>query len=347
MRNVLSVLSFGVLLTLVSCHRDNPKPVDLPSVQFDASITEQRDSKNFNWQVVEMPGGGWTTCHSEYLDFDEEDPQTGEKGVPFVTTQSLVVTAYNSVTLYSTADVNVESSNPGAVSVSRVSEGNSRSFLLAYRGEGVSTIRMWNGSGENLNEKSFLVLGQEFVDVVGLRFTFGGEPLVVRHVSSSRPKMFACDADWAHEDESGWSFATRPTKCDFQWLQYKKPNVWVPDSDRPGYGEFVIDPTQGAPLRFEGFEPENASFRKIIDFESEWDYVWNKTSSNIADGHHGSDEYNNWPNETNVNQDVSFFEGRGIWIDGVGITYIASIKVEVANGDYKYLILYYGKNDEL
>ena len=324
---LLSLVAVAVAAAaLASCEKEpiNPPVENLPAVDFQYSVLEQRQLKAFTWTPASNSG----------------PLSNGEESI-----KQLYVTAFNEVVIEASSPVNVSSTQPGYVAVEKVT---SKKYRLVYKSDGTSHIKIWNGTeGQNAVVKGFDVIGVEYIDVTGLRFTFGGNPLVVRHVSASRPLMFANLEDSQHEDERGWSIASRPSKCDFKWMQYKLPPKWYPDPDRPGYGEHKVDPAQGAPLILEGFEPENTSFRTVIDFESEWDFWWHQTSYNIAAGHHGPDEYNNWPNQKGFNQDISYFKGRGIWIDRPAKGYIASVKVQVADGKYKYLILYYGENDEM
>ena len=310
---------------LASCNKtpQNPKPVDLPGKAFTISITENRDQATFEWTVE----GGRTVN-------------------PLETIQELCVTAFNTVTLSTGGvDVNVSSSNPAVVAVEKVGASSS-SYSLVYKGGsgdnakvGLATIKVWNGSGAAEVSQSFTVKGLEFVDVEGLRFTYGGEPLVVKHVAYSRPRMY-CKAG----DESP-DFTQRSKDCDFTWLQFNKPNIWWENPDKPGYGTFITDTTRGALLRFEGLEPENTSFRTVVDFESEWDYCWHMTSWLQKGGYFEEGLYADWPNETNVNKDVSDYVGREIWIAEVGATYVVCMKVKLDGNKSKYLILYHGEEN--
>lgn len=293
----------------------NPPVEDLPASDFQYVVKEQRQLKDFTW---EDQGGGVLS--------------NGEESIC-----QLYVTAYNEVILQTTASVNVSSSKPEFVVVEKVSP---QEYHLVYKADGASTIRIWNGTeGKDAIVKSFSVIGLEYVDVTGLRFTYGGEPLVVKHVSFTRPPMCLEGDPVDNED------IKRPSKCDFTWKQFMKPNIWVENPEKPGYGTFVIDTTRGAVLRFEGFEPENTSFRTVIDFESEWNYYGHMMEWLVGCGYHGPDVYNNWPNVRGVNEDVSFYSGREIWIADLKPLYIACIKVVVSEKSgtkNKYLILYYG-----
>jgi len=318
MRNWFFIFFLWAVLALGSCNRDNPKPLDLPGQPFEAHLTEVRSSKTFHWQVLQDDSGSWMT-------------DNGEESI-----RTLYVTAYNSpVVLETTSDVNVESSNAKVIAVEREVQGNNRRFHLIYKGEGRATFRLWNGQGTAGYEKSFGAVGAECVDVKGIRFTYGGNPLLITRSSSSRPKILAQDTDLVHEDDDGWSDPTRPLTTDFTWHQYMKPSIYDEEKQT-----FVIDPTEGALLRFEGLEPENTSFRTIAAFESEWDYLRNKTRSLVALGIIQPGEYANWPNVRDISEDISAFEGRELWVAELGApTYVASIRVK-AKGD-KYFWLYY------
>ncbi len=316
MRRTIYLTALALFPFLPGCgDKLNPPVEDLSASDFQYVVKEQRQLKDFTW---EDQGGGVLS--------------NGEEAIC-----QLYVTAYNEVILQTTASVNVSSSNPEFVVVEKVSP---KEYHLVYKADGASTIRIWNGTeGKDAIVKSFSVIGLEYVDVTGLRFTYGGEPLVVKHVSFTRPPMCLEGDPVENED------IKRPSGGDFTWSQFKKPAIWRDDPDRPGYGTYVVDVTQGAALRFDGFEPENTSFRTVIDFESEWDYFRFMTNWNVGVGYHGPDEYNNWPNVKGANVDLSYFSGRSIWIAGMAPVYIACIKVSVSEktgSKTKYLILYYG-----
>lgn len=316
MRRTIYLTALALFPFLPGCgDKLNPPVEDLPASDFQYVVKEQRQLKGFTW---EDQGGGVLS--------------NGEEAIC-----QLYVTAYNEVILQTTASVNVSSSKPEFVVVEKVSP---KEYHLVYKADGASTIRIWNGTeGKDAIVKSFSVIGLEYVDVTGLRFTYGGEPLVVKHVSFTRPPMCLEGDPVENED------IKRPSGGDFTWSQFKKPAIWRDDPDRPGYGTYVVDVTQGAALRFDGFEPENTSFRTVIDFESEWDYFRFMTNWNVGVGYHGPDEYNNWPNVKGANVDLSYFSGRSIWIAGMAPVYIACIKVSVSEktgSKTKYLILYYG-----
>ncbi len=318
----LAALMVAMGAALVSCNKtpQNPKPVDLPGKEFTVSITENRDQATFEWTVE----GGKTVNPAE-------------------TIQELCITAFNTVTLKTGGvDVNVSSSDPTVVAVEKVGSSN---YQLVYKGGsgdgakvGLATIRVWNGTGTAEVSQSFTVKGLEYVDVEGLRFTYGGEPLIVKHVAYSRPNMYCKEGD-EYPD-----FSKRPKQGDFTWMQFKKPNIWVEDPERPGYGSFVIDTTQGALLRFEGLEPENTSFRTVSAFESEWDFLWNMTEIMSRYGYFEEGMYADWPNERDVNKDVSDYAEREIWVDDATRIYVACLKLKVYEGN-KFFILYGGVDE--
>lgn len=322
---------------VVSCHKDeNPAVQDLPGKTFSISITEQRDKATFDWSV----SGGKTVNPKE-------------------TIQELCVTAYNTVTLSTGGvDVNVSSSDPTVVGVEKVGSGSS-SYRLVYKGGsgdnakvGLVTIKVWNGTGSGEIAQAFNVKGLEFVDVVGLRFNYGseywdqdgnyveceGETLIVKNVSFSRPKMLC-------KDEDGYTYSNdseRPKKTDFTYFQYKRPNIYDYEKET-----FVTDPKCGTLMRFEGLEPENASFRTLTAFESEWDFYRHKTESLVAQGIIQPGEYADWPNVSGINADVSDYIGKEIWIYSIGApTYVACLSVPVSGNKTKYLYLYYTPEGE-
>lgn len=320
---------------VVSCKKDaNPAVQDLPGKTFSISITEQRDKATFDWSV----SGGKTVNPKE-------------------TIQELCVTAYNTVTLSTGGvEVNVSSSDPTVVGVEKVGSGSS-SYRLVYKGGsgdnakvGLVTIKVWNGTGSGEIAQSFTVKGLEFVDVEGLRFNYGseywdqegnyitceGETLIVKNVSWSRPPLVCKQGDGANED------VKRSGKTDFTWRQYEKHNIYDYEKET-----FVVDPKTGALMRFEGFEPENASFRTLTAFESEWDYYRNMTMYLLADGSIQPGEYADWPNVSGINADVSDYIGKEIWVYGIGApTYVACLSVPVSGNRTKYLYLYYNSEED-
>ena len=327
----LAVLMVAMGAALASCNKtpQNPKPVDLPGKAFTISITENRDQATFEWAVE----GGKTVNPAE-------------------TIQELCVTAFNTVTLKTGGvDVNVSSSDPTVVVVEKVGTSSS-SYSLVYKGGsgdnakvGLATIKVWNGSGAAEVSQSFTVKGLEFVDVEGLRFNYGseywdqdgnyitceGETLIVKNVSWNRPPLVCKQGDGANEDIG------RSGKTDFTVSQYLKKPIYDEEKQT-----FVPDPKQGALMRFEGLEPENASFRTLTAFESEWDYYRNMTDGLVSEGIIQPGEYDNWPNVTGINADVSDYIGREIWMTGSGApTYVACLSVPVSGNRTKYLYLYY------
>lgn len=319
---------------VVSCNKDeNPAVQDLPGKTFSISITEQRDKATFDWSV----SGGKTVNPKE-------------------TIQELCVTAYNTVTLSTGGvEVNVSSSDPTVVGVEKVGSGSS-SYRLVYKGGsgdnaklGLVTIKVWNGTGTGEITQAFNVKGLEFVDVVGLRFNYGseywdmdgnyveceGETLIVKNVSWSRPPLVCKQGDGANED------VKRSGKTDFTVSQYLRGVIYDEEKQT-----FVTNPKTGALMRFEGLEPENASFRTLTAFESEWDYYRHMTNSLVARNIIQPGKYDNWPNVTGINADVSDYIGREIWNMGCDQTYIACLSIPVNNNKVKYLWLYYSREGE-
>jgi len=328
MRNSILMLSLGALLTLVSCNRENPKPLDLPGLPFEASLTEVRSSKTFHWRVFQDDLGHWIT-------------DNGEESI-----RTLYVTAYNSpVVLETTSEVNVESSDAKVIAVERKAEGNNRVFYLLYKGEGQATIRMWNGSGSGEVSQSFGAQGREYVALEGILFTYGGEPLPITHYTTSRPPLLAnLPDDWVNEDK------TRPNTSDFLLEPYKKPMIWQDgegetEVERHNNGDFVEDPDQGALLVFEGLIPENASFRTVESFESEFEVWWNKLQRMINAGIVEPGEYDGlWPNVKDNPKDVSEYIGAKMWIAICNERfYMASLKFKAPGS--KFFYLYHAKEN--
>lgn len=281
----------------------NPPVEELPSQVFELQLTELRDARCFVWDVAD----GQTDNHEE-------------------TVRDLYVTAYNTVTLKSTASVNVASMNPAVVSVTRSGESLD-TFELHYKGEGRATIRVWNGPEDAPVEQSFTVVGKEAVDVEGLLFTYAGEPLLITHFLLSRPPICAVfPQDEANEDKH------RPGISDFLVAPYELPDVWSEERQT-----FVPNPSQGALLVFEGLYPENTSFRRIRAFESEWDAYRNQSARLVRYGIIEEGQYP-WPNRAQMDEDYSALSGTAVWVALCDIPfYMASVRVDAPKPRYYYL----------
>lgn len=324
---LLGVLALFPLLP--GCKKDlNPPVQDLPAAEFNYSVSEQRQLKAFTWEPQSNTG----------------PLSNGEESI-----NQLYVTAYNEVTIQVSANVNVSSSKPDVVAVEKVSSG-SRSFRLVYKGDGASTIKLWNGTeGSNAVVKSFSVVGREFIDVTGLRFSLGTNKdhtqnpvFVFSRFTTSRPPI-RCNFpdDNQNIDKSG-----RPTTSDFMSGPYEKP-MWY-NFDYGEYGRWEGDKSSGALLTFEGLEPENASFRTFTSFESEWDSFYDFTNRMAQRGTIEPGEYV-WPNINSCNVDASQFldseDPTDMWIPFTGDVYIYLIRIPVSSGA-KYFYCFRAMDEE-
>ena len=319
---LLSLLAVAVAAAaILSCKKEplNPPVEDLPAVDFQYSVLEQRQMKAFNWAPESNTG----------------PLSNGEESI-----KQLYVTSFNEVTLEASTPVNVSSSQPGFVAVEKVT---SKKYRLVYKGDGASHIKVWNGTeGQNAIVKGFDVIGLEYVDIKGLRFSLGTDKdhtknpvFVFSRFTTSRPPIrcnFPDDSD--NEDKKG-----RPGTSDFMCMPYQKPKWYNYDYDE--YGRYEVDVTQGALLTFEGVEPENASFRTVTSFESEWDAYYNYTSRMARDGYFNEGDYV-WPNIHSCNYDVSYFtsleDPTDIWIDWASECYIALLRIPVLEGARYYYV---------
>jgi len=312
-------LAMSLLTALAGCQKNslNPPVSDLPSANFQFALDEVRQQKSFHW-----------THLNGVLDNGEESLHT------------LYVTAYNEVSLTVSAAVNVSSDRPEAVAVQPVGEGN-KNYKLVYKGDGAARIRLWNGKeGVDLLERQFSVCGQECVELRGLRFEYAGEPLLVTHYMPQRPLLVITseDAKAGNEDNP----ARKLNQGDFLMKPYVKPDIWSEERQT-----FITDPKQGALLRFVGLEPENASFRTITAFESEWDTPWMYSSPKlIAWGIMKEGEYPYWPCVSSCREDVLHFtqeEPAQMWVACFYTMpfYMASIRIPVAGGKERYYYLYH------
>ena len=326
MRNLSSILcvTFSVLMMLgvtASCEKDtlNPSVEDLPSEDFQYSVLEKRQLKQFTWAPESNTG----------------PLSNGEESI-----RQLYVTAFNEVTLEATTPVNVSSSQPGFVAVEKVT---SKKYRLVYKGDGASHIKVWNGTeGQNAIVKGFDVIGIEYVDIKGLRFSLGTDKdhtknpvFVFSRFTTSRPPICCNFPDDTPNEDS----KARPKTSDFMCMPYQKP-MWY-DYDYGEYGTYRVDTTQGALLTFEGVEPENASFRTVTSFESEWDAYRDFTRRMARDGYFNEGDYV-WPNIHSCNYDVSYFtspeDPTDMWVEWNSDCYIAVLRIPVAEGARYYYV---------
>lgn len=355
---------------VVSCNKDeNPAVQDLPGKTFSISITEQRDKATFDWSV------------------------SGDKTVnPKETIQELCVTAYNSVTLSTGGvDVNVSSSDPTVVGVEKVGSGSS-SYRLVYRGGSgdnakvsLVTIKVWNGTGAAEIAQRFTVKGIEAVEVTGLRYmwyecdksvlsevkyfatwtgpdtyetrivkerrylTYIDKECVASHKLSFAPKMreYGNGADVVSFEDIPFGYDAEFYGC-FQEL------------DENGNSQSKDNYYHGHELTFLGLEPENASFRTILSFESEYDMQSHHTKwvdGGWCNGHEAIElaeakmpgypkrnpaDYA-WLNSKTVNKDVSELEGMKAYLVNNGYAgdnfYMAVVGVKSKDNSTKYFAI--------
>lgn len=305
-----------VAMALYGCGKTDPNPPveDLVAVPFEFALEEVRQLKTFHWRA----GDGALT--------------NGEESA-----RVLYVTEYNEITLRTTAPVNASSDRPDRVVLER--EGKD-CFRLQYKGEGTATIHLWNGTeGSDFNQSQFQVSGKAFVDLEGVRFEYAGKPLLITHYLERRPLLLISPEDGNNEDNP----ARTLSEGDFLLKPYLKPDIWSDEKMT-----FVTNPDQGALLRFVGLEPENASFRTITAFESEWDAGWKQMSRRLADwGIIKEGEYPDWPCcLSSCREDVTYFteeKPAQIWVACVYDSpyYMASIRIPVADGKTRYYYLYH------
>lgn len=322
LRTLIALAFVGI--TVASCKKEplNPPVEPLPATDFQYSVLEQRQLKQFTWEPKSNTG-----------------PLTnGEEKI-----EQLYVTSFNEVTLETSAPVNVSSSLPSSVSVEKIT---STKFRLNYNAEGTALIKLWNGpDGAGQIVKSFTVKSQESVPLEGIMFTYAGQPLPITHYTTSRPPLLAdLPDDWVNEDK------TKPSTSDFLLEPYKKPMIWQDgegetEVERRNNGRPVEDPDQGALLVFEGLIPENTSFRTVESFESEFRTTGDKLKRMIDAGVVEPGEYDGlWPNIKDKPKDVSEYIGSKMWIAICNERfYMASLKFNAPGS--KYFYLYHAKEN--
>jgi len=302
-------------MALYGCEETDPNPSveDLAAVPFEYTLEEVRQLKTFHWR-------------------EEDGVLTNEEE----SARELYLTEYNEITLRTSAPVNATSDHPEVVAIEREREDL---FRLRYKGEGIATLHLWNGTqGQDCIHSQFNVRGQSFVDLEGVRFEYAGEPLLITRFMEKRPLLLINPEDANNEDNP----ARMLSQGDFFLKPYLKPDLWSEEK-----GTFITNPDQGALLQFVGLEPENTSFRTITAFESEWDASWKQMSKRLsAWGIIGEGEYPDWPCLSSCRKDVSYFteeKPAQIWVACVYDSpyYMASIKIPVADGKTRYYYLYH------
>lgn len=182
----------------------NPEELDFAAAEFNVELNEQRCYAKFSYKIPED--------------------------------QAPVVTAWNTVTISAVSDdsafngVNVSSSNPSVVSVSRTDDP--AVYNLVYHSDGSAQIRVWN----SLEEKTFRVETQHTIDVEGLLIKVQGKEMLVK-ADNTLPGPY--DADYPAE----WQLGDRITD----------DMIYYDEKDFKGSYEFeIVD-----------IVPSNASFRII------------------------------------------------------------------------------------
>ena len=291
---MLIVMALSIMMN--SCQKEpiNPKPIDLPGTDFQVNITENRDQAIFEWTV-----------------------ENGKTVNPAETIQQLCVTSYNSVTIRTTADVNAESSNPDAVTVTKMSEGNNRLFILNYKSDGNATIKLYNGTGANIVSQTFTVKAIEFVDLECFLFKWykynpdtmecTDDIIRISHYKNSaitvnNSLLYADRFNPEREQENDLYFDTDYYNWD---LIYE----WDMTGEITGtIGKMIGGKEYGHVLTFIGYEPENTSFRQILSFQSEMN-LWGGYDEMVKNGYIERGEYP-WMNERNLNCDIDDLLGE-------------------------------------
>ncbi|MCR4844381.1 MAG: hypothetical protein K5843_05255 [Bacteroidales bacterium] len=319
------VLAVAVVALLVAgCHKKdpdaphNPEEKTIVSKPFDVSLTEVRQSKTFTWTV---DAAGAT--------------DNGEESI-----KELCVTKYNEVTLKATEDVNVKSDKPEYVSVTRVDD---RTYVLEYKADGPARIQVWNGEGTARCERSFRVAAKECVDITGVKFLWykyvrETDSCVddVITISHFKTKPIPICTEPYYYNASG-EVAERETENDFYFYEdngdWDRIYVFDERGNRLGRTNYSHEMT------FLGFEPENTSFRNIIDFRSEWEYAANRYEDAVKKDKVFSPEDYDWPDVEGANKDVDDFSGvkANLFVYGGTMFYMAVIHVKADVDRYYYL----------
>lgn len=336
-----------LLSAVFSCKRadGNPDVKDLPGKEFTLSLTEKREKAVFEWTV---------------------NPLTGETDNGVESIKTLNITRYNTVELYSTYPVNVKSSNTSCVKVKAL-DGTGLKFELTYEGsDGDVTIEAWNGEGDGMKSQMIRLRAQWAVELSGLKFLYGenhrlsknpyiGEPypftemeeIIANRYVLYRPSITANESLQSDIDNEG-RLNSRNMETDFLVLPYHRPSYWSDELQRT-----IIDFSEGALMRFVGPEPENASFRTALSFESEWDAAYRMTDALEATRYGLGTGYSyiekgqySWPNVYECEKDISAFTGAEMWMAACNRNIymtVAKIHVKLPSGagETRYYYLYH------
>ena len=159
--NKISIFIAIVLSALMAASCDekqvftNPEEMNFASADFSVSVKERRG----------------------YMDFQYSIPQE----------DAPVLTYWNIVTVNAESDdpefngVNVSSSNPSVISVSRTDDP--AVYTLTYHSDGSADIRIWNSK----KEETFRITSQYAIELEGLLMRVDGREFLVKADSSLSP----------------------------------------------------------------------------------------------------------------------------------------------------------------
>ena len=225
MRNRMTIIP-AVLLTLAAgCHK-NPEDLPLPREEFTLTAWEYRSDQDYRWE--------WSISRDGRTKSVTED------------LEEMTVTSYGRFVVTSDKDVNLTSSNPRVVCVTRQS---AKEYVVEYVRDGSVSLTAWNG--ERANSVSFTMNAMEEIPIEGLRMIVGGKVCTARVVPYTEMEL-----------------ATRYTLRE-QWEESVKYGMcYLPPFDNPEveHGRsayFTYDKRNAYKIEFAGTVPLNSSYRYI------------------------------------------------------------------------------------
>lgn len=326
----------AALAIFTSCKKDNPEAPHNPTEEtlspksFEVSLTEERQTKTFTWDVS---ASGSTDNHEESI-------------------KDLYVTKYNSVILNATADVNVKAETPAVVSVTRL---NNRTYTLEYKSDGQTKITVWNGNGSSRFERSFRVYGKEYIDITGVKFlwykydkatkTCSDAIISINHFKDKPIEL----GDNVYREPRMGNLQDVESKSDF--ILDSDYNDWnnrfVIGINDEGLWDLLDRKMYGHEMKFLGFEPENTSFRHVLGFQS--DYMGEGRYRDMVNaGQIKWGEYE-WLNNDKTNCDVDDLKGIEAYLGSEGRFsnqpfYMAVLTVDADKKRYYYF--YHSMNSD-
>ena len=167
--NKISIFIAIVLSALVAASCDekevftNPEEMNFASADFSVSVKERRGYMDFQYSIPQEDAPVLTYWNTVTVNAESGDPEFD--------------------------GVNVSSSNPSVISVSRTD--NPAVYTLTYHSDGSADIRIWNSK----KEETFRITSQYAIELEGLLMRVDGREFLVK-ADSSLPSPYSDDSPY-------------------------------------------------------------------------------------------------------------------------------------------------------